>query len=55
MDLECNIADFLGIESKIESSIFYSQGLSTTLCVITAFAKNFVVLFTDSIVMTLKV
>ena len=36
MDLERDIADFLGTES----SILYSQGLSTIPCVIPAFAKR---------------
>ena len=36
MDLECNIADFLGTES----SILYSQGFSTIPCVIPAFEKR---------------
>ena len=35
MDLERDIADFLGTET----SILYSQGLSTIPCVISAFAK----------------
>ncbi len=36
MDLEREIADFLGAES----SILYSQGFSTIPCVIAAFAKR---------------
>src|ERR1700733_3168566 len=36
MDLERDIADFLGIEA----SILYSQGFSTIPCVISAFAKR---------------
>ena len=66
MDLERDIADFLGTDS----SIFYSQGLSTIHCATPAFAKpgdiiNFAiqkglqkilaVAFAGSIIMTSKV
>ncbi|KAF8260776.1 hypothetical protein EI94DRAFT_1706051 [Lactarius quietus] len=41
MDLERNIADFLGTDA----SILYSQGFSTIPCVIFAFAKRWNILF----------
>src|SRR6266702_787736 len=43
MDLERNIADFLGTES----SILYSHGFSTIPCMISAFAKRGYIIVAD--------
>ena len=43
MDLERDIADFLGTEA----SILYSQGFSTIPCVISAFAKQGEIIVAD--------
>ena len=45
MDLERDIADFLGTES----SILYTQGLSTIPCVILVFAKRSDIIVADSL------